>query len=123
MLSTDRLRSAEILQKARALARASEDARLKRGTKISAARCYLGMVRAFRILEQTSLPSMNAVAQNQWHDRRTKIEGVLARLACGKRDTGLSTLRVRFEEFDNVTHSKHALSCFVRNLATKFSKA
>jgi hypothetical protein len=32
----------------------------------------------------------------------------------------LSTLRVRYEEFDNVTHGKHALSCIVRNLATKF---
>jgi hypothetical protein len=32
----------------------------------------------------------------------------------------LSSLRVLFEEFDNVTHGKHALSCFVRNLATKF---
>jgi len=39
---------------------------------------------------------------------------------CSKRDTTLSSLSVRFEEFDNVTHSKHALSCIVRNLATKF---
>ena len=39
---------------------------------------------------------------------------------CGKRDAGLSTLRVRFEEFDNVPHSKHAVRCFLRNLATKF---
>jgi len=28
--------------------------------------------------------------------------------------------RGRFEKFDNVAHSKHAVSYFVRNLATKF---
>ena len=33
----------------------------------------------------------------------------------------LSTLRIRFEEFDNVTHSKHVVSWFVRNLATNSS--
>jgi hypothetical protein len=80
MLSIDSLRSIEIPQKARAIARASEDARLKRRMKISTARSYLAMLRAFRVLEQTSAP-MNAVEQKHWRDTRTKIEDTLARLA------------------------------------------
>ena len=53
-------------------------------------------------------------------DHRRSTESFRAIHCRGKQDTKLSTLRVRFEEFDNVTHGKHALSCIVRNLATKF---
>src|SRR6516164_6765210 len=31
-----------------------------------------------------------------------------------------AVLRVRFEEFDNVTRSKHAVSCFLRSFGMKF---
>jgi hypothetical protein len=76
-----RLRSSEILTKARAaIARGLEDERLRRRTKLAAIKALLAVQKAYRLEEQTSC-FMGEVAKQRMRERRKLMEAELKRIA------------------------------------------
>jgi hypothetical protein len=77
-----RLRSTEILNKARAtLAQANEDAVLQRRTKLAGIKALVAVRKAYRLEEEASILFMSEAAQKRWRDRRTLVEQDLKRIA------------------------------------------
>jgi hypothetical protein len=77
-----RLRSAEILRKARAAtARVNEDALLRRRTKLAGIKALMTVREAYRLEEQMCFLFMSEAAQKRWRERRTLVEQELKRIA------------------------------------------
>jgi len=82
MVAPIRLRSTEILRKARAtLARVNQDAVLQRRTKLAAIKALVAVREAYRLDEQTNLRFMGEIAQKRWRERRKLVEAELKRIA------------------------------------------
>ena len=76
-----RLRSAEILSKARvAIARGREDERLRRRTRLAGLKAWLAAQRAFNLDEQ-SVRLLGDTTQKRWREGRKLVEAELKRIA------------------------------------------
>jgi hypothetical protein len=82
MVAPIRLRSTEILRKARStLAQLNEDVVLRRRTKLAAIKALQAVREAYRLEEKSALRFMGETAQKRWRERRTRVEQELKRIA------------------------------------------
>jgi hypothetical protein len=76
-----RLRSSEILSKARAaIARGREDERLRRRTRLAGVKAWLAAQKAFGLQEQ-AFPFTSEIDQKRWRERRKLVQEELKRIA------------------------------------------
>jgi hypothetical protein len=79
--SSLRVRSSEILSKARAaIARGREDERLRRRTRLAGVKAWLAAQRAFN-LEEKTVSFRSETAQKRWRERRKLVQEELKRIA------------------------------------------
>ena len=82
MVAPIRLRSTEILRKARAtLAQVNEDVVLRRRTKLAAIKALQAVREAYRLEEKSAFRFMGEIAQKRWRERRKLVEAERKRIA------------------------------------------